>query len=146
MFLEEEDLDLTLLIDASASMQFGEPPKLRAAAQIAGALGYVGLSNFDRVSASFFGETLRSGFPPSRGKAATGRLFRFLETGEPAAKPIFRSCANDWRFRPNAAALQLSFPIFSFLKATKPASKPLRRAGLKPPSCNCFRAKSWSRV
>jgi hypothetical protein len=31
MFLEEEDLDLTLLIDASASMQFGEPPKIRAA-------------------------------------------------------------------------------------------------------------------
>src|SRR4051812_13867563 len=35
MFLEEEDLDLTLFLDASASMQFGEPPKLRAACQIA---------------------------------------------------------------------------------------------------------------
>ena len=89
MFLEEEDLDLTLLIDASASMQFGDPPKLRAASQIAGALGYVGLSNFDRVSASYFGETLRTGFPPSRGKAAMGRLFRFLETGEPSGKADF---------------------------------------------------------
>src|SRR4028119_2437721 len=46
MFLEEEDLDITLLLDASLSMQFGEPSKLLAAQQIAAAVGYIGLSNF----------------------------------------------------------------------------------------------------
>ncbi len=89
MFMEEEDLDLSLFIDASASMQFGEPPKLRAASQIAGALGYVGLANFDRVSASFFGEKLRSQMPPARGKGAVPQLFRFLDTQEAVGKADF---------------------------------------------------------
>lgn len=79
MFLEEEDLDLSLLIDASASMSWGEPTKLRAACQIAGALGYIGLVNYDRVSANTFGEKLRDRFPPARGKGAAGQLFNFLE-------------------------------------------------------------------
>ncbi len=89
MFLEEEDLDLSLFIDASASMQFGEPTKLRAASQIAGALGYVGLANFDRVSAAFFGEKLRAQMPPSRGKTAVPQLFRFLDTQEAVGKADF---------------------------------------------------------
>ena len=73
MFLEEEDLDVSLLVDASASMSWGEPTKLRAALQIAGALGYIGLVNFDRVSASTFGEKtarpLSSGARQRRGRA-----------------------------------------------------------------------------
>lgn len=90
MFLEEEDLDLMLLVDASASMSFGNPTtKLRAACQIAGALGYVGLANFDRVSAATFGESVRSQFPPSRGKGAAGQLFNFLERPEASGKADF---------------------------------------------------------
>src|SRR4028119_2309753 len=54
MFLEEEDLDLTILLDASRSMGFGNPTKLLAGARLAGAIGYVGLSNFDRVRAAVF--------------------------------------------------------------------------------------------
>jgi len=79
MFLEEEDLDLTLLVDASASMGWGTPTKMRAACELAGALGYVGLVNFDRVSAITFGQGLRNQFPPARGKGAAGQLFNFLE-------------------------------------------------------------------
>ncbi|BCM88537.1 putative protein [Abditibacteriota bacterium] len=89
MFLEEEDLDLTLLVDASASMSFGTPTKLRSACQVAGALGYVGLTNFDRVSAATFGESVRSQFPPSRGKGAAGQLFNFLERPEASGKADF---------------------------------------------------------
>lgn len=79
MFLEEEDLDITLLVDASLSMSFGEPSKLRAACQIAGALGYIGLSNYDRVSAATFDSNLRRQMPPGRGKGAIGGLFKFLD-------------------------------------------------------------------
>jgi len=85
MFLEEEDLDITILIDASLSMQFGTPTsKLAASLQIAGALGYVGLTNFDRVGAAVFDEKIRGWFPPTRGRGAAGQLFRFLEGQEPA--------------------------------------------------------------
>jgi len=79
MFLEEEDLDITILLDASLSMNFGEPTKLRAASEIAGAIGYIGLSNFDRVGVASFDQNLRSWFPPTRGRGATGQMFRFLE-------------------------------------------------------------------
>lgn len=79
MFLEEEDLDITILLDASLSMNFGEPTKLRAASEIAGAIGYIGLSNFDRVGVASFDQNLRAWFPPTRGRGATGQMFRFLE-------------------------------------------------------------------
>ena len=78
-FLEEEDLDITLLLDASSSMGFGSPSKLLMAQQIAGALGYVGLKSFDRVSAAVFDANVRAWFPPSRGRGAPPRLFQFLE-------------------------------------------------------------------
>jgi uncharacterized protein (DUF58 family) len=84
MFLEEEDLDITLLIDGSLSMQFGNPTKLLAALQIAGAIGYVGLTNFDRVGAAVFETGIRGWFPPARGRAGVGQLFKFLEKQEPA--------------------------------------------------------------
>src|SRR3954454_1715455 len=43
LYLEEEDLHFYALIDASASMNFGEPTKLLYAKQLAAALGFIGL-------------------------------------------------------------------------------------------------------
>ena len=54
VFLEEEDLHIYLLVDDSASMAFGTPTKLRAAQELAAALGYVGLCRGDRVSVQSF--------------------------------------------------------------------------------------------
>lgn len=84
MFLEEEDLDITLLLDASLSMGFGAPSKLRAAQEVAAAIGYIGLSNFDRVSAASFDAGVRAWFPPARGRGGVAQLFRFLEAQETA--------------------------------------------------------------
>ena len=90
MFLEEEDLDITLLIDASLSMQFGAPvSKLLAAQQMAAAIGYVGLTNFDRVGAAVFDSGIRAWFPPTRGRGAAGQLFNFLEKQEPGGSADF---------------------------------------------------------
>ena len=50
MFLEEEDLSLILAIDMSASMDWGNPNKFVFAQKIAMALGYIGLTNHNRVS------------------------------------------------------------------------------------------------
>src|SRR5690349_22866742 len=49
LFLEEEDLHFYALIDASASMEFGEPTKLQYAKQLAASLGLIGLCRADRV-------------------------------------------------------------------------------------------------
>ncbi|WP_129629679.1 DUF58 domain-containing protein [Candidatus Oscillochloris fontis] len=80
LFVAEEELNLHMLIDTSASMNWGEPNKLRYAQQLAAALGYIALSNLDRVSVSTFGT---GGTPQSlsgvRGKRGAIPLFAFLQ-------------------------------------------------------------------
>jgi uncharacterized protein (DUF58 family) len=78
LFIEEEDLYLALLIDTSKSMDFGDPKKLHFAARVAAALGYIGLSNYDRVSVSAFATHLGRGLPTKRGKAAVLPFFHYL--------------------------------------------------------------------
>jgi uncharacterized protein (DUF58 family) len=131
MFLEEEDLDLTILVDASASMQFGDPPKLRAASQIAGALGYVGLTNFDRVSASFFGETLRSQFPPARGKGATGQLLRFLEGQTATGKADFTLSCKRAALQAKRSGLAVVISDFLFADGYETGLKTLAARGFE---------------
>jgi len=76
LFEEEEDLYIYLLVDTSASMGMGRPPKVRHAVQVAAALCYVGLANLDRVSVVTLDEGLRARIPPARGK---GRIFKILD-------------------------------------------------------------------
>src|SRR3954449_11112989 len=45
LYRAEEDLALTLIVDASASMGWGRPSKARLAAQLAGALTFVALQS-----------------------------------------------------------------------------------------------------
>src|SRR3712207_3527993 len=52
LFVEEEDVTVTLLIDASRSMASGRPQKLLFAKRAAAALGYIGLASEDRVAVS----------------------------------------------------------------------------------------------
>src|SRR5579859_272174 len=54
LFMEEEDLHFSILIDNSLSMDFGTPTKLHYAKQIAAALGFIGLVNLDRVVVEAF--------------------------------------------------------------------------------------------
>src|SRR4051812_24621076 len=49
LFVDDEELCLHLLVDASASMDWGEPSKLQWAARMAAALGFVGLAGLERV-------------------------------------------------------------------------------------------------
>lgn len=75
LFIEEEDVTVTLLVDASASMIAGRPSKLLFAKRAAAALGYIGLASEDRVTVSAL--TGRA----SRRRAAmrgSGRVFRLL--------------------------------------------------------------------
>ena len=70
LFEEEEDLYIYFLLDTSKSMTLGfEPTKWDYAKQCAAALGYIGLSNLDRVSIIPFSAKLDGRMPPTRGKA-----------------------------------------------------------------------------
>lgn len=78
LFVDEEDLCLHLLVDASASMGFGEPSKLDYAARLAGALGFVGLVGLERVGVAVVRERMAEGFNPARGRSQVRPLTDFL--------------------------------------------------------------------
>src|SRR5258707_2394628 len=50
LFMEEEDLSLYILVDVSKSCDYGEPNKAHYIKQVAAALGYIGLVNYNLVS------------------------------------------------------------------------------------------------
>jgi len=83
LFLEEEDLHFYTVIDASMSMDFGEPvKKLDFAKQLAAALGFIGLCRADRVKVEALGSPQAQG-PVLRGRHSLWRLLDYLESIEP---------------------------------------------------------------
>jgi len=82
LFLEEEDLTVHFILDASRSMRWGSPSKLSYAARAAGALGYIALANLDRITMTAVngqnGHNAGNYFPPHRGKRQAHALFSFL--------------------------------------------------------------------
>lgn len=83
MFFEEEDLHVYVLIDASNSMDFGEPTKLHYAKQLAAALGFIGLVRSDRVKIETLGQSVRTPGPVLRGRASLWRLMSYLDGIQP---------------------------------------------------------------
>jgi uncharacterized protein (DUF58 family) len=88
LFLEEEDLHFFTLIDASLSMDFGNPTKLQYAKQLAAALGFIGLIRTDRVRIETLGQGALHRGPVLRGRRGVWRMLEYLdgiEAGETAS-------------------------------------------------------------
>jgi len=89
LFLEEEDLHVYGLIDVSRSMDFGTPTKLRYAAQLAAALGFVALVRGDRVKIETLGDGGPQAAPVFRGRASLWRMLEHLDRLQPTqAAPL----------------------------------------------------------
>jgi uncharacterized protein (DUF58 family) len=99
LFVEEEDLHVYLLLDASRSMDFGSPTKLEYARRVAAALGYVGLTNYDRVGAAVFNDRLRGRLAPVRGRAQSFTLFDFLQKAMPDGQTSFAHSLREYALR-----------------------------------------------
>lgn len=107
LYEEQEDLTLHLLIDGSASMGFGDPPKIEYTCKVAAALGYIALAGFDRVSAEVFcGDSSRR-LEPVRGKANTNRLFTFLEAVRAEGKTALEHSCRSYVLRNRAKGVAL---------------------------------------
>lgn len=79
MFLDERELNIHLFIDCSRSMAFGQPSKGQRAIEFAAAIGYIGLSNWDRMTVTAFDQQIKHKLPPQHGKANIHTLFSFLQ-------------------------------------------------------------------
>jgi uncharacterized protein (DUF58 family) len=86
LFDEHEDLPVYVLVDSSASMGLGEPPKLALARATAAALAYVALTNLDRVAVYGATDGLGSGLGLVRGKGQIHPLLALLSDLTPAGR------------------------------------------------------------
>jgi uncharacterized protein (DUF58 family) len=96
LFLEEEDLSLHIVIDASGSCDAGSPSKFVLMQKLAAALGYVGLANMHRVHVTAVGgldaqanPQLLSTVRDLRGSRRLSELSRFLLQIEPGGPGAF---------------------------------------------------------
>lgn len=98
-YWDEQELQVSLYVDVSASMDFGDNEasgrteeqlsawnKLNYAKRLAASVGYMALASYDRVQASLFSAELEGQLPPVRGKASAARLFSFLQAAEPSGQ------------------------------------------------------------
>lgn len=93
-YMDEQELQVHLFIDASRSMNFGEEAagglieggrtgnKLEYAKQLAACIGYITLSSYDRVDAACFTDRIINHTPLLRGRGSAHRLFHFMQSTE----------------------------------------------------------------
>ena len=98
LFQEEEDLHFYALIDASESMNFGDPTKLMVAKQLAGSLGYVGLCRADRVTVAALGPEGKRA-PVLRGRSGLWKMLQYLDTLESGHNVSLHEGVRDFSLR-----------------------------------------------
>lgn len=81
LFLQEEDLHVSILLDVSKSMDWGKPHKGLYARRIAAAIAYIGLVNFDRVSLCAYSNGLQYELSGVRGRRLMFKVIEFLTKG-----------------------------------------------------------------
>ncbi|HMO58048.1 MAG TPA: DUF58 domain-containing protein [Roseiflexaceae bacterium] len=85
MFVAEEELTVHLLLDNTASMDWGEPNKFDYARRLMAAFGYIVLSSLDRVTIQAYADGAGSQLRGVRGKGGTFPLFSFLQRIAPGS-------------------------------------------------------------
>ncbi len=79
LFMEEEDLSVSLVLDVSGSMDYGDPNKLLYAKRMVAALGYVALTHYNRLNVYSFSDTVLEQRVGMRGRRPVPEMLAFLE-------------------------------------------------------------------
>ncbi|PIQ98836.1 MAG: DUF58 domain-containing protein [Nitrospinae bacterium CG11_big_fil_rev_8_21_14_0_20_45_15] len=87
-FIEERELTVTLLVDVSASGNFGtgEHSKSEIAAEIASLLAFSAIKNNDKVGLIVFSDRIERYIPPKKGKAHIWNIIRSILEFNPEGK------------------------------------------------------------
>ena len=88
VFEEEREMTVMLLIDVSASGNFGtsEQFKRELATEISAILAFSAIKNNDKVGVIFFTEEVEKFIPPKKGKSHILRIIREVLAFDPVAK------------------------------------------------------------
>ncbi len=78
LYLEEEDLNVTILLDVSKSMEFGTPAKALYAKRVTAAMAYIGLCNMERVNLYAYSDRVVAEMTGLRGRRMMQRVVAYL--------------------------------------------------------------------
>lgn len=107
LFTDEEDLCLHLLIDTSGSMAFGLPPKLDYVLRAAAALGFIALTNLERVAIGLVSHGLARTIGPQRGRRQIFPLLRMLEQVRAAGPTDLSSALEEYALQSRAPGVAI---------------------------------------
>lgn len=96
LFLEEEDLSLYIIVDASASMDYGEPQKFAYARQLAAALSYIALGNQNRLTIAAVTDKGITSTGAMRGRRRLTQAFGFLNDLKPSGGGSFAAATRQF--------------------------------------------------
>jgi uncharacterized protein (DUF58 family) len=99
LFLEEEELNVSILVDVSKSMDTGEPPKALYAKRIAAAIGYIGLCNYNRLNFYAYSDKIVGFLASLRSRRMMSRVVQFLEALPIDGKSHFAAAAKQFAMR-----------------------------------------------
>ena len=122
LFMEEEDLAVSILFDVSESMNWGDPLKLDYARKLAAALGYIGLVNYNRVHLMSFCDTIVDHLPNLRGRQPIPRMLDFVNAQQPTGRKAGNLAAACKQFALVQRAKGVVILISDFLDKGDPAA------------------------
>ncbi len=101
LYREERESIVMLLIDMSASLEFGtfSGQKLEKAAETASVLAFNAIKNNDKVGVIFFTDRVEKYIPPKKGSSHIWRVIQEIFTFTPQGKGTHVACAVDYLTR-----------------------------------------------
>jgi uncharacterized protein (DUF58 family) len=112
VFIDEEDLCIHLLLDASGSMDYGTPNKFRYAMRLAAALAFIGFVNLERVGVAVFRERVAEGWLPTRGRNQFLPIQEFLAELAPGGGTAFNDSLRQYAQRAKDAGVAVVISDF----------------------------------
>ncbi|MBU8899282.1 DUF58 domain-containing protein [Corallococcus sp. H22C18031201] len=130
VFTEERELTVMLLVDVSASNEFGSKDRTKAevTAEVAAQIAFSAIANNDRVGLILFSDRVEKVVPPRKGRTHVLRLVSDILTFRPEGKGTDLSAGLSY-LRRVAKRKAVTFLVSDFL--AKGYEKPLRLVGRK---------------
>lgn len=126
LFQQEQDLELWLLLDRSASMRFGDPDKFTYARKLAAALAYIGMSNMDSSCVMPFSAGLAAAPNRLRGRGRVFELLRTLDALDPQGRTDLPVVAREFVARVRRPGLVVLISDFYGLQGARLAIDQIR--------------------
>lgn len=113
LFMEEREAPVTIFVDVSKSMNWGEPNKSIASRKLAAALAYMSLSNFDRVSMVCIDDGIRAECRDIRGKNFFYKITDMLEKVQFTGQSDIKKAVEAYQMKANRGISVLISDFFS---------------------------------